>query len=278
MNPYDRPVDRQRPEPGSAGPLPPAGHTPLPPETGRAGVVAADAPTATAERALGWYIDNDGLSERPPGSNVVPGVTDRWGLNGQPWCAMAVSCALMAAGFGSLDDFVLDMPGVETDYACGWAYCPHIVDAFRDAGRWLLSGPLPGDVVLFDWDADGWADHVGMVEQDLLDGTVLTREGNTAGNRVEQKRRSAQDILGYGRPPYSTQQEDDMFTDEDRNILKFVADYIENDRKNELDHAERFAGQFLQEHKDAVTLAGDGDTGKGWRRVVATIKGTKRPK
>lgn len=222
MNPYDLPVDRRRPpEPDSAGPKPPPGHRPLPPETGRLGILAAGPVTATAERALAWYIDNDGLAELPRGSNYVPGVTDRWGLNGQPWCAMAASIALMAAGFGSLDDFVLDLPGVATDYGCGWAFCPSIVRDFRNAGRWYDSGPLPGDVVLFDWEGDGEADHVGMVEQDLGDGTVLTREGN-ADDRVGQHRRSVQDILGYGRPPYAATKEDDMFTDDDRSRLETV--------------------------------------------------------
>lgn len=270
MNPYDLPIDRRRPEPHSEGPKPEGE------EYQRIESAVESLTVATAEAVLQWFIDNDGLAEQPDGSNHVPGVTDRCGLGNVAWCAEAVSVALMAGGFGSLDGFFLEMPGFWTDYRWGWAYCPNIVTAFRDAGRWHLSEPLPGDVVLFDWDGDNWADHVGIVEQDLGDGTVLTREGN-ADNRVGQHRRSALDILGYGRPPYATEEEDDLDADAKAKI-DAIYDYIEGTRKGELDHAERFTAQVLTEHKEAVTQAGDGDTGLGWRKFVATLKGVRRPK
>jgi len=277
MNPYDLPVDRGAPKDEEpAGPRPTTQRQVAAASTEKASLLGEAIPTAAA--ALQWYIDNDGLSEQPPGSNHVPGVTDRCGLGNVAWCAEAVSVALMAAGFGSIDDFTIEIPGLWMRYGWGIAYCPDWVQTFRDAGRWHLSDPQPGDVVLFDWDGDGWADHVGLVEQDLGDGTVLTREGN-ADDRVIQKRRSVQDILGYGRPPYAATEEDDMFTDEDRAMLRTVRDYIE-DRKapDGLDDGERFTAQVLTEHVGAIEQAGDGSKRLGWRRFVATLKGVKRPK
>lgn len=278
------PVDRRPPsDPDSAGPRPKAPEFKIPAATTAAQFLVGErAPTAQA--VLRWFIDHDGLSEQPDGSNHVPGVTDRCGLGNVAWCAESASIALMAGGFGDLDAFTMQMPDVWTRYGWGWAYCPDIVQAFQDAGRWHLSAPEPGDVVLFDWDGDNWADHVGVVEQDLGDGTVLTREGN-ADNRVTQKRRSVQDILGYGRPPYATEQEDVLVAvtqeqwDDLAGKVGFIAEYIQNDRKaaGGLDDKERFVAQVVTEEISAVDQAGDGDRGLGWRRRIATWRGTKRP-
>ena len=69
----------------------------------------------------------------------------------------------------------------------------------RDCG---CSEPAPGDIVFFDWDNDGSADHVGIVES--CDGsTVRTVEGNSSDScRQRGYSVASSSILGYGTPMY----------------------------------------------------------------------------
>ena len=64
--------------------------------------------------------------------------------------------------------------------------------------------PQPGDVVLFNWDADGSTDHVGFVVKDNGDGTITTIEGNTSGEAgsscVAVKTRDRNLVYGYATP------------------------------------------------------------------------------
>lgn len=65
----------------------------------------------------------------------------------------------------------------------------------------LVSNPRPGDLVTFDWNGDGTADHVEMVRR-RVKGGVATIGGNTSGNKaasqVAAKNRTS-NILGYVR-------------------------------------------------------------------------------
>ena len=66
--------------------------------------------------------------------------------------------------------------------------------------------PQPGDVVLFNWDADGSTDHVGFVVEDNGDGTITTLEGNTSGDAgsscVAVKTRDRNLVYGYATPVF----------------------------------------------------------------------------
>lgn len=50
---------------------------------------------------------------------------------------------------------------------------------FRTCGLWQERGyePKAGDIIFFDWEADGHSDHVGIVER-CENGKVYTIEGN----------------------------------------------------------------------------------------------------
>lgn len=65
----------------------------------------------------------------------------------------------------------------------------------------LVKSPRPGDLVTFDWNGDGTADHVEMVRS-RIKGGVATVGGNTSGNKassqVAAKNRKT-NILGYVR-------------------------------------------------------------------------------
>lgn len=60
-----------------------------------------------------------------------------------------------------------------------------------------------GDIMFFDWENDGEADHTGIVEK-TEKGKVYTIEGNTSGDSCKQKEYDINSnmILGYGTPMY----------------------------------------------------------------------------
>ena len=116
-----------------------------------------------------------------------------WGLDYRvEWCAMFVSWCADQCGY--LDAGVLPkMEGVR----------PY-VDWFIERGQWQERDyePSPGDIIFFDWEGDGLADHVGIVEK-CEDGFVYTVEGNS-GDRCQQNRYyiGSRNIFGYGLPAY----------------------------------------------------------------------------
>jgi len=87
------------------------------------------------------------------------------------------------------------LPGV------GYAWCMAFVQwCYRNAGHplpdltasvgnflsyarkvgWVTSQPQRGDLVCFNFDADNWPDHVGLVLYRLPGGMIRTVEGNTS--------------------------------------------------------------------------------------------------
>lgn len=75
---------------------------------------------------------------------------------------------------------------------------------FKDKNQWQRSGyhPAPGDIIFFDWKADGTCDHVGIVEKSD-DETVYTIEGNSL-NMCRRKSYPVNSMMiyGYGVPKY----------------------------------------------------------------------------
>lgn len=104
------------------------------------------------------------------------------------WCAVFVSWC--ADQVGLLDDG--SMPK--------FAVCDDGIRWFVERGRWFNRNisPEPGMIIFFDWNGDGRADHVGIVER-CEDGLVYTVEGNS--NDVCMKKWYAAGdkvIMGYG--------------------------------------------------------------------------------
>jgi hypothetical protein len=122
------------------------------------------------------------------------------GLNGQPWCAMAVSRWANLAG---IPETVIPK----------FASCGVGVSWFKQRGVWHKSAgyiPVPGDIIFFTHDGKSPA-HVGVVER--VDSTrVYTIEGNTSGGSelidngggVAKKSYPLNyaKILGYAHPAY----------------------------------------------------------------------------
>ena len=108
------------------------------------------------------------------------------------WCAIFVSWVADQCGY--LDVGVLPkMEGVR----------PY-VDWFIERGQWQGRDyePSPGDIIFFDWESDGLADHVGIVEK-VENGLVFTIEGNT-GDVCEERHYTlgAVPVYGFGLPKY----------------------------------------------------------------------------
>ncbi|WP_197085211.1 peptidoglycan-binding protein [Saccharothrix sp. ST-888] len=115
-----------------------------------------------------------------------------------PWCDMGITYWARESG-----EFDAVCPDGGEDYAYTVAHAA----AFRDAGQWTygVSGIQAGDVVFFDWDGGSsisGIDHVGLVTGTSGD-YVLTIEANTSDS-CARRVRSAGTIVGYGRPPYSS--------------------------------------------------------------------------
>jgi predicted chitinase len=109
------------------------------------------------------------------------------GTAGAPWCGAFVNACLVKAGLPS---------------RVWLRYTPSIVNNAKagvEGWSWHTR-PHVGDLVLFNWPAGDFVDHVGIVVQVNADGSVKTAEGNFQ-NRVGYWQRKSQ-ILGYARPPW----------------------------------------------------------------------------
>jgi peptidoglycan hydrolase-like protein with peptidoglycan-binding domain len=128
----------------------------------------ADASTASAKR---WALlklakSQVGETEHPANSNWSK-FSHWYGMQG-PWCAMFVTWLGVACGIKSFKR------------GSRYAYVPALLaDAQQSRnGLYVVHSPLPGDLILFDWDGDGVADHIGVVER-WANFERRTVEGNT---------------------------------------------------------------------------------------------------
>ena len=108
------------------------------------------------------------------------------------WCAIFVSWCADQCGF--LNSGVLPrMEGVR----------PY-VDWFRERGQWQDRSyePMAGDIIFLDWESDGLADHVGIVER-VEGGVIYTVEGNADDRCIENHYYlGSAPVYGFGLPAY----------------------------------------------------------------------------
>ena len=111
------------------------------------------------------------------------------------WCDIFVSSMYQHSG-------LIDLIDKE-------AYVPQHILLMKNKGIWIgKSTPQPGDVITFDWNIDGVADHIAIVEKVEGD-RVITIEGNTSDRNYDESkvvrkshRLNARYIIGYSRPQY----------------------------------------------------------------------------
>ena len=134
-----------------------------------------------------------GVTETPPGSNHVIYNTEYYGgeISGDayPWC-----CVFIWWLFARLGASALFCGGQKT------AYCPFVVNYAKEHDQWVVDNYQPGDLVFFDWNGDGVADHIGLVTG-TSGASVYTVEGNVAES-VKAMQRTVVTILGAYRPHY----------------------------------------------------------------------------
>ena len=113
------------------------------------------------------------------------------------WCDIFVTTVFQQAG---LSDLIGRECGVQRH-----------IGIMENKGIWKgRTQPKVGDIVTFDWDGGGWADHIGIVES-VNNGVITTIEGNsalyagsTAKTKVNRKTYNwnSSYIKGYARPAY----------------------------------------------------------------------------
>lgn len=117
-----------------------------------------------------------------------------------PWCAAFVSVIAKQCD-------MLDIVFAECS-------CDRMIDTFKRAGRWQGKdySPQIGDVVFYDWDKSGTADHVGIVIS-VSGLSIKVVEGNVS-NRVGYRNIivGAKDVSGYGLPDFAAKAEGKTIT------------------------------------------------------------------
>ena len=113
------------------------------------------------------------------------------------WCDIFVTTVFQQAG---LSDLIGRECGVQRH-----------IGIMENKGIWKgKTQPKVGDIVTFDWDGGGFADHIGIVES-VNNGVITTIEGNsalyagsTAKTKVNRKTYNwnSNYIKGYARPAY----------------------------------------------------------------------------
>lgn len=108
------------------------------------------------------------------------------------WCVIFVSWCADQCGY--LNEGVLPkMEGVLP-----------LVDWFRERDQWQYRDyePNPGDLIFYDWENDGIADHVGIVER-VENGLIYSVEGNVDDRCIENSHYiGTTSIYGFGLPQY----------------------------------------------------------------------------
>ena len=163
---------------------------------------------ATAKQVMDVALRYLGVKEYPPDSNNVIFNTDYYGrkVSGNyPWCCAFVWDVFRMAGASSLF-----YGGRKT------AYCPYVETWGKSNGLTVpINSGRYGDIVLFDWQHNGEADHIGFIESKKENGSYITIEGNTAvgndsnGGEVMRRIRPQSTILCIIRPKY---EEDEVVT------------------------------------------------------------------
>ena len=148
-----------------------------------------------AEKIIEIALAELGVKESPANSNRQK-YGKEYGVNGTAWCCQFVWWVFKHAGAAALF-----YGGKKT------AYCPTLMQYYKDKGQLVKKNFEPGDIIFFDFNGNGQPDHVGIVEK-VSGNKIYTIEGNTSvgndtnGGRVMRRTRSGKTILCAARPKY----------------------------------------------------------------------------
>lgn len=147
-------------------------------------------PIGDLQAAVDWARKYDDFSQEQ-----IQEIFSKYGhqFDYNAWCADFVKMALYeGVGEENLPDWYKNIDNK--------AYCPTI-QAHAQGHEISAEDAQMGDIVLYDWDGDGSADHVGLfVDNGDGSSTITAIEGNTSGEGgsscVEEKARDRSTILG----------------------------------------------------------------------------------
>lgn len=136
--------------------------------------------------------------------NIVPywewwrSVT-KMNMQGASWCGAFVSWVFAQNKSSNL---------IAALNSHGFIYCPDL-EKFAIRNKLVIADKRkaqPGDIVLFDWEGAGRADHVGIVEKNLSATSpyLQTIEGNTSGEGVLGSQRNGGGVYRRNRHLDST--------------------------------------------------------------------------
>ena len=165
------------------------------------------------DKALSYLGTYDG------GNNNVIFNTDYYGKavsgGAYPWCCAFVWDIFRMCGASDIFN-----GGEKT------AYCPTVLNWGKNNGLTVnKDNGQYGDIVLFDWNGDGVADHIGLIISNNADGSYTTVEGNTAnsnysnGGWVLKMQRYQWQIIGIIRPKYDSVEMKTVSTNEKKTVI-----------------------------------------------------------
>lgn len=160
------------------------------------------------------------------------------------WCACFISW--LAEKLGITDIIPVDMS------------CNSQIKKFKNMGVWHNDRNFQsGDIIYYDWDISGDADHVGIVEK--VAGNTLTviegNNGNYPNDRVRRREISSASslIFGYARPKYPVKS---SANSSDVNIS------LPTVRKGDTGNVVKILQAFLVAYEYSIGISGiDGDFG-----------------
>ena len=153
-----------------------------------------------AKKIIEIAVGELGVKESPANSNRQK-YGKEYGVNGTAWCCQFVWWLFKKAGAAAL------FYGEKKT-----AYCPTLMQYYKDKGQIVKKNFEPGDIIFFDFNGNGQPDHVGIVER-VVGNNVYTIEGNTSakndtnGGQVMRRTRSGKTILCAARPKYDVEKE-----------------------------------------------------------------------
>jgi len=141
------------------------------------------------------------------------------------WCAMFVSFCM---NYADIDDIPYH------SNVAAWIDDLTELEQYRLAGEYT---PIPGDLIFFDFDADGIADHVGIV-QELIDATETekARIKTIEGNNYDQVKYASYEadnagIIGFAVLPENLSAEELSQLDNVRTLIDGLPDQSEIDER-----------------------------------------------
>ncbi len=169
------------------------------------------------------------------------------------WCACFISW--LAEKLGITDIIPIDMS------------CNSQIKKFKSMGVWHTDRNFQsGDIIYYDWDISGDADHVGIIEK--VNGMSLTviegNNGNFPNDRVRRREISSGSslIFGYARPEYPSV----TFRKSSNNTINV---FLPTLRKGDSGNSVKILQAFLIAYEYSTGTSGiDGDFGSDTESAV----------